>query len=80
MENEIKFQSAVNTSKNAGQEGAEVLKDFMSGKSERKPEEMSRNEKRGIRKMAKMLLKSGAISLEKYKQIIEALNGGNKSK
>lgn len=71
--NQPKFGTAVNTKKNAGQQGAEVLRQFMLDKYQKDPATMTKAEKKAFRKMAKELLKVKKITREDYDMILEAL-------
>ena len=71
--NDPQFGTAVNTSKNAGLEGAKKLREFMLSKYGKDPETMTKAEKKAFKKMAKELKKAGQISEEEYDKILAAL-------
>ena len=65
--------TAVNTDKKAGQQGAEVLRQFMLDKYKKDPATMTKAEKKAFKKMAKELLEAKQIDKEEYNKICEAL-------
>lgn len=67
------FGTAVNTDKKAGQQGAEVLRQFMLDKYQKDPATMTKAEKKAFRKMAKELLEAKQIDKEEYDKICKAL-------
>ena len=71
--NQPQFGTATNTSKNAGLEGAEKLRQFMLDKFGKDPKDMTKAEKKAFKKMANELKKAGQISEEEYDKILAAL-------
>lgn len=67
------FNTATNTSRKAGQEGAEKLREFMLSKYGKDPATMTRAEKKAFKKMAKELLEARQIDEEEYEKILAAL-------
>lgn len=68
-----KFGTAVNTKRKAGDQGAEVLRQFMLDKYQTDPANMSKAEKKAFKKMAKELLDAKRIDNEEYEKIVSAL-------
>lgn len=71
--NQPEFGTAVNTDKKAGQQGAEVLRQFMLDKYRTDPATMTKAEKKAFKKMAKELLEAKQIDKEEYDKICKAL-------
>lgn len=71
--NQPQFGTATNTNKNAGQEGAENLRQFMLNQYGKDPENMTKSEKKAFKKMAHELLQAGEIGRDEYDKIIKAL-------
>lgn len=73
MSKKIRFGTATNTKKKAGEQGAENLDNFIKGKFGKTPSEMTKGEKKAFQKMAKELLDAKKISTDDYKAIVDAL-------